>query len=196
MTTSSNAPSSRSGRRAAAGRYRPSVGDADLRHSRSLQPHRSLVAVTDTPDVEEAGALSGDTLPLEARFEQGVVAMLAVRVAEDYGKTPGPVLLRDAEDGKRALDGAFFAVPQQKFDAGLIYTGQDTTEILLGQTNGDYAAWQASTAYLVRETVTNLGLIYECVTAGTSASSGGPTGTNSEITDGTLTWCFRRVDGS
>ena len=36
----------------------------------------------------EAGALSGDTLPLEARFEQGVVAMLAVRMAADYGKVP------------------------------------------------------------------------------------------------------------
>lgn len=144
----------------------------------------------------EAGALSGDTLPLEARFEQGVVAMLAVRVAGDYGKQPDPILMRDAERGERALDGAFFAVPQQKFDAGLIYTGQDTTEILLGQTTGDYAAWQASTAYLVRETVTNLGNIYECVTAGTSASSGGPTGTDSEITDDTVTWCFRRVDGS
>ena len=65
MTTSSNAPSNRSGRRAAVGRYRPSVGDADLRHSRSLQPHRSLVAVTDTPDVAEAGALSGYMKPAD-----------------------------------------------------------------------------------------------------------------------------------
>lgn len=143
----------------------------------------------------EAGALSGDTLPLEARFEQGVVAMLAVRVAGDYGKQPDPILLRDAERGERAIDGAFFAVPQQKFENGLTYSGQSDLEIVLGQTVSDYAAWLSSTDYALRTHVTNVGNVYECVTAGTSGSTG-PTGTDSEITDGTVTWCFRRVDGA
>lgn len=144
----------------------------------------------------ESISLSGDTLPLDARFEAGVVAMLAVRLAGDYGKQPDAILMRDADRGERAIDGAFFAVPQQRFDAALTSTGQDSAEIILGQMSGDYDAWEASTEYAVRISVTNLGNIYECVTAGTSASSGGPTGTDSEITDGTVTWCWRRVSGA
>lgn len=145
----------------------------------------------------EATSLSGDVLPLDSRFEQGLVAMLAVRLAGDYGKQPDAVLLRDAEQGQRALDGAFFAVPQQKFDSAVVYTSQDTSpEIIIGTSNTDYAAWEASTAYLVREHVENLGHIYECTTAGTSASSGGPTGTTTGITDGTAVWAFRRVAGT
>lgn len=145
----------------------------------------------------EAGALSGDVLPLDSRFEQGIIAMLAVRIAGDYGKAPDAVLVRDAEAGERAISGAFFAVPQQKFEAGLIYTSQDSLpEILIGQQLSDYAAWQASTAYSLRQHAINCGNIYECTTAGTSAASGGPTTTETEITDGTVVWCFRRVDGT
>lgn len=57
-----------------------------------------------------AKGLSNDTLPLSSAHEAGVIAMLAVRIAEDYGKTPGPVLARDAEAGWKALQGAFFMV--------------------------------------------------------------------------------------
>ena len=49
----------------------------------------------------EAKGLSGDTLPLDARFEQAVVAMLAVRLADEYGKEPTAVLARDADDCNR-----------------------------------------------------------------------------------------------
>ncbi len=50
--------------------------------------------------------------------------------------------------------------------------------------------WVLSTAYLVGEPVTNDGGVYRCITAGTSASSGGPTGQTSDITDGTAHWCY------
>lgn len=53
----------------------------------------------------EADGLSGDTLPLDKRFEQGIIALLAVRLAEDFGKSPGPVLMRDAANGWAALQG-------------------------------------------------------------------------------------------
>ena len=53
-------------------------------------------------------------------------------------------------------------------------------------------AWAISTAYGVPGMlVTNdSGKIYELVTAGTSAGSGGPTGTGSAITDGTCVWNY------
>ena len=51
-------------------------------------------------------------------------------------------------------------------------------------------AWAASTAYVVGQQVNNGGLVYRCTTAGTSASSGGPTGTGSGITDGTAVWTY------
>lgn len=50
--------------------------------------------------------------------------------------------------------------------------------------------WAASTAYAVGAQVTNGANVYTCTTAGTSASSGGPTGTGSSITDGTCVWAF------
>lgn len=53
------------------------------------------------------------------------------------------------------------------------------------------SAWQASHAYSQYAAVVNDGTnIYECTIAGTSAGSGGPTGTGSAITDGTCTWRF------
>lgn len=48
--------------------------------------------------------------------------------------------------------------------------------------------WQASKAYLLNQQVINGGNLYRCITAGTSASSGGPTGTGADITDGTAHW--------
>lgn len=63
----------------------------------------------------------------------------------------------------------------------------DTTchlQFAVGQT------WQASTAYALTQQVNNGGNVYKCTTAGTSASSGGPTGTGSGITDGTAVWAY------
>ena len=55
--------------------------------------------------------------------------------------------------------------------------------------------WTASTAYSVGDMVQNdsNGNCYECVTAGTSAGSGGPTGTGSGIADGTAVWDYISV---
>lgn len=52
-------------------------------------------------------------------------------------------------------------------------------------------AWTISTAYSVVGTlVSNGGNVYRVVTAGTSAGSGGPTGTGNAITDNTVVWAF------
>ena len=52
-------------------------------------------------------------------------------------------------------------------------------------------AWRASTAYIVGDVVHNdSGKYYECDTAGTSHSSGGPTGTSANTTDGSTRWDY------
>lgn len=51
-------------------------------------------------------------------------------------------------------------------------------------------AWQPSHTYAVGTQVVNGGNFYTCTTAGTSAASGGPTGTGTGISDGTAVWSY------
>ena len=51
--------------------------------------------------------------------------------------------------------------------------------------------WTASTAFALNDLVKNSGNIYYCSQAGTTATSGGPTGT-STVTDGTAKWTYAR----
>jgi hypothetical protein len=55
---------------------------------------------------------------------------------------------------------------------------------------GEPLAWAASTSYTVGQRRSNSSKVYEVITAGTSASSGGPTTTASDITDGTVHWMY------
>jgi hypothetical protein len=54
-------------------------------------------------------------------------------------------------------------------------------------------AWFASVSVITGEHRTNSGNLYRCTTAGTTASSGGPTGTGGSITDGTAVWEYVQV---
>ena len=59
----------------------------------------------------------------------------------------------------------------------------------------DAPDWAASTAYVVGDQVKNdSGKIYTCDTAGTSAGSGGPTGTGSDITDNSARWDYTSTE--
>lgn len=65
-------------------------------------------------------------------------------------------------------------------------------EITAGLTAAiDQAAWTITTAYVAGDYVSNNDLVYICTVGGTSAGSGGPTGTGSAIVDGTVTWAFK-----
>jgi hypothetical protein len=51
--------------------------------------------------------------------------------------------------------------------------------------------WLGSKAYLAGQQVSNdSGRCYRCITAGTSAASGGPTGTGANIADNTAAWQY------
>lgn len=60
-----------------------------------------------------------------------------------------------------------------------------TSNIFFGIT-----AWTPAASYSVGNRRSNGGNAYQCTKSGTSASSGGPTGTGSAITDGTVIWKY------
>lgn len=67
----------------------------------------------------------------------------------------------------------------------------DEFETLANATIGATAtAWASSTAYTLGQRRRNSGRIYEVITPGTSAGSGGPTTTDDDITDGTVHWRY------
>lgn len=63
-------------------------------------------------------------------------------------------------------------------------------ETLVDATIVTAASWAISTAYVAGQTVKNGSNLYRCTVGGTSAGSGGPTGTSSAITDNSVTWRF------
>lgn len=67
--------------------------------------------------------------------------------------------------------------------ATIFETTADATLVML--TN-----WASTTAYVVDDRRTNASRSYVCITAGTSAGSGGPTTTSLDITDGTVHWRY------
>jgi uncharacterized phage protein gp47/JayE len=79
--------------------------------------------------------------------------------------------------------------------AGTVLVRSDGTEYTL---DGDVTAfpvdaWAALTLYAVGDWVSlfdGSGHLYECIIGGTSAASGGPTGTGTAIVDGGVTWRF------
>jgi hypothetical protein len=50
--------------------------------------------------------------------------------------------------------------------------------------------WAGTTGYTVGTRISNNSNVYTCTTTGTSAGSGGPTGTSSGIVDGTCVWAY------
>lgn len=124
-----------------------------------------------------------------------------VNSSQDPDKATGPAL-----DALSALTGTF-RQPATKSEATLTLCGDPSTTIGAGsvvqtassQENFDtqdtvttvaLSAWAGSTTYNVGQRVTNAARCYQCIAAGISASSGGPTTTASSIPDGSgsLVW--------
>jgi len=75
-------------------------------------------------------------------------------------------------------------------------TGFQTTDVGRLITVGHQAtAWAASTGYSLDAIVRNSGNVYQCIKAGTSAGSDGPSSEGDEIVDNTATWKYLRDGG-
>lgn len=127
-----------------------------------------------TPPADENTALSSNNI-------------LAQFTAADWsaasaGAKPLAATLTDASANNSGL--ARFYRIMTGTQGGASTTGAE--QGLVGQN------WAASTAYLLNQHVINdSSKVYKCTTAGTSAGSGGPTGTaGSGITDGSAVWGY------
>jgi hypothetical protein len=59
---------------------------------------------------------------------------------------------------------------------------------------GVYTAWAPNTAYSAGQKVSHsAGNVYKCFVPGTSAPSGGPVGTGTDILDGTVHWLYAGI---
>lgn len=67
-------------------------------------------------------AVAEANFPLDQRFNGALVAMLALRVAESYGKPAGPQLQRDARAGWAALQARYQPNPDIGVDLGAVVT--------------------------------------------------------------------------
>lgn len=67
-------------------------------------------------------SIAETNFPLDQRYNGALVAMLGVRIAEDYGKSAGPMLMKDARDGWHALQAAFAPNPDVTLDLGVTAT--------------------------------------------------------------------------
>ncbi len=63
-------------------------------------------------------------------------------------------------------------------------------ETLADATIASQTAWAPTTAYTLGQRRTNASRVYQVITAGTSAGSGGPTTTALDITDGSVHWRY------
>lgn len=98
-----------------------------------------------------------------------------------------------ASGGSKAKDGTWNApaVAASGYAAHWrMYASDGTTCHMQGAVGMTADAWTSGTAYTVNQVVANGGKIYVCTTAGTSAGSGGPTGTTTGITDNTAVWNY------
>ena len=130
--------------------------------------------------------VSGD-VPLDARFEEGVIAMLAVRLADDYGATPSSVVVRDAEQGWQRLKAAFTHIPLAQFDSAL--RNMPSQRYWGGV--GSIPLWREKHEYGVGDRAQSNGRLYECTVAGVSGALR-PLGSSQSIPDGSVTWKWVR----
>lgn len=150
--------------------------------------------MTGTRDAIDAGVAAG-------KIEIGTAAMAAVlaTITLGYpGVTTGTVaagVLTLAGFPRNAVAGIAGKALAARVRTSV--NGDVVTGLTVGLNATVAPAWVASTAVVASVFRTNGANIYRCVTAGTTAASGGPTGTGIGIADGSAVWdwyCFAGAD--
>lgn len=133
----------------------------------------SLRLYSGTPPADANAALSGNTL----------LATLPM-AATAFGAASAGVATANA------LTAAVAVATGRPTFARIIES--DTTTVVVQMRAA--LVWLASTAYSVGDRVSNGANTYVATTAGTSAASGGPTGTGTGIADGSVVWAFDGIN--
>lgn len=123
-------------------------------------------AIVDNSDIEGVVILSGDSTTIGAWAADTFYKRYAL-VTNDTGK-----FYQNIAEGYSAAAG------------GPTGTGLN----ILDDGSATAASWAGSTAYVVDDVVENGAEYFICMTAGTSAASGGPSGDDDRIYDGTAVW--------
>lgn len=85
--------------------------------------NRGEIELTEAATASASGVtLTFTALPMDDSLTEALVSILAVRLSEDFGRTVGPVLARDAKRGQAQIDGQFFKVPKSTFETALLRT--------------------------------------------------------------------------
>lgn len=103
-----------------------------------------------------------------------------------------------AASGSKAMLGTWAGTGSGAGTAGhfRIYDSTGTTCHWQGTVSYTASAWATSTAYTLGTKIAANGNVYNCTTAGTSASTGtGPSGTGGSISDGTAVWAYESAIG-
>ena len=137
--------------------------DADLKIT-SLHTRAGNVIIDDC-QIEGDVVLNGDSTSPTAWTALSLIKLNAIR-------TNGGNLYRATQEGLTAPSGGPSGTGLNIADDG----------------SASISAWAGSTAYSVDNVRSNNGLNYICMTPGTSASSGGPSGSDQRIQDGTVVW--------
>lgn len=166
---------------------------------------------------EMAAALRGkwgDSFAVGLEDPIGQLLAIVARAAGDLGQLVEAVYnARHRHTATRAsLDHALLLTgtdrePARATTVGLWLIGTNGTTVLAGSlarsasTGATFAtdenaeivtvaSWSSSTSYALGDRRTNASRLYEVITAGTSAGSGGPTTTAADITDGSVHWRY------
>ncbi|MES0207918.1 hypothetical protein NKJ93_02310 [Mesorhizobium sp. M0028] len=132
---------------------------------------RACRAVVDDCDIEGTVTLTGDS------------TTIAAWAANTFYK----------KNAIRTNGGNFYKAVAEGYSAAA--TGPTTTGLNeLDDGSALAATWAGSTAYVVDNVVKNGAAYFICMTAGTSAATVGPTGTDLRIADGTAVW--RPINGA
>jgi len=95
--------------------------DAHESPSAADDAHANSVLLDIIAEFEATGlALTSADLPLPAKYESALVAILAARLAGDFGRPVDEALDRDARSARHTIAGGYFEVPAQAFEEGLL----------------------------------------------------------------------------
>lgn len=119
------------------------------------------------------------SVPSDTTDADSGTALVAITLPSDWGTVSG---------GTLSKNGTWSGVAGATGSAG--HYRIKTSGGTVMQQGVVVQSWQASTYFALNETVINDSKRYRCVTAGVTASSGGPTGTGSGITDGAAAWDY------
>ena len=194
--------------------------DGDFTDGNGVPPHSVEALVLGGNDVDVANVLYAQvpagigtygTTPITVTDSQGnphtisfsrpVAVPIFVRLALTYDATQYPADGDVEVNTAIATAGQSYVTDQSVYAAKVESTIYSVPGVLDSQIDiytdviGTPVAWAGTTGYSAtvgsRSVVSNDGgRHYVCITSGTSAGSGGPTGTATDITDGTVHWRF------